>query len=743
MKINQKKMFRRTALATAVSMAFAGISAPTVLLAEEAATQSVEDPGESLGQRDEIEELKVIGTRFQNSLVSRLDIPDNELAVTLDIIDAQALENLNFLRLEETFLNLPNVSVGGTNFAGGNFFVGIRGFQFSSVLINNRPVASFRGSGLDRSVVETVEVLKGPTSIVFGPVSPGGITNQVLKTPKNESFGNVDLIANTFGTLRAEVDLNSASLFGSDKVRGLLTLAYEDGSHPADEVGRQVIAIRPVVEVDIGKSSSVQLAVYHRDLQGGFEPFFPLNTDLSIPEEITPTTFTGSETNRLDNDYTLIEAQAVHNFLDDLKLTVRGSYLNTEGDQAYGNGFYRYSYYDNYDPNYVLNGLPPGDRTGYLYGFVRANSEEQVYLDAQLAGVFKWFGRANDALVGVTFSEQDTFNTDFLSEDLGVIDLADPSTFVGPAITLTIPEDIGGFFNDDRLQSVYAEIYLRPSERVTIPFGIRYDELRQERAVSAVATPEVQTDTDLTIKTGINFKFTDQFRAFYSYAESFVPQDGITLNGFLNPERGFAHEVGIKYRSNFGLDVNAAIFQIDREDVAIEDQDNNIDPADFFQITGGEQRSRGFELGVTGRLNDNFSINANFGFVDAETTEQIFDEVGRLPLIPEMNGSLFVNYDGADDVGLRASIGLRFTDEVTLRSATTFDPDRDLGIIDGYVIFDGMVGYKFSDDIDLQLNLFNLTDEEYLQQFGFGFGAGGGFTFGQPVNAQAQFRWSF
>ncbi|MEM1436431.1 MAG: TonB-dependent receptor [Pseudomonadota bacterium] len=692
--------------------------------------------------RQPIEEITVTASRFQNSLVTRLAIPENELAATLDTLDTTTLENLNFLALEEAFLTLPNISTTGGNFAGGNFFLNVRGF-FADYLINNRPVAQFRGSGLDRSVVETVEVLKGPTSIVFGPVSPGGIVNQVLKTPKADDFLHFDLLGNTFGTARADIDVNRSNLFGQDWLRGRLTVAFEDGKAAADEVGREALTLRPVIEADLGESTRVQAALYYRDLEGSFQPFFPLNTDLSIPDEIDPDTFIGSQSNRLENDYLFVEAQVVHEFLENLTLTVRGSYLDTDGDQTYGNGFYRYSYYDSYDPAYALNGIPLNDRTGYRYGFVRANEEEQEYLDVQLATAFDAFGQRNDLLFGATYSDRKTFNTAFLSETLAPVDLTDPSTFITGPVTITLPNDVDGNNNEDRLLSAYAEVYLRPTPWLTIPFGVRYDEVRESRAASRLADPDVRTEDDVTVKTGFNIEVNDRLRVFYSFAESFIPQNNLSRTGFLDPEQGVGHELGLKYRSESGLAIDAAVFRITRQDLAEFDPNNA--PGEGFFVAEGEQESEGFEVSVRGNVTDALSLNINYGYANAKITEPIFGEIGRRALVPRFNGSAYVTYEPVEGAlqGLRASFGVRFADEVSLRSPTVDDPDRNLGFVDGYEAFDLMVGYAVNDQIDLQLNVFNVFDKAYLESFGFGFGAGGGFTYGRALNAQLRVRLRF
>ncbi|MEM8774659.1 MAG: TonB-dependent receptor [Pseudomonadota bacterium] len=702
------------------------------------AAESVQQSDVSDLEEPRIEDIVVITSQFQNSLVNRLPVPEYEVSATLNVIDQSILVDRNFIDVQESLLTLPNVTAFGGNFAGGDFFVFSRGFP-GDFLVNNRPYFQNRGSAFDRSVVDRLEVLKGPSTIAFGPVFPGGIFNTVLKEPMRDDAYEVSVIANTFGSLRGEADLNAGQLFGQDWLRGRLNVAYEDGEGKANRISRERFNIRPIIEADLSPNTRVQAAVLYSEIDGSFQPSFPLNTDLSIPQEITPGTFIGSQTNSGRTERVYAEAQVVHDFLDNLKLTLRGSYTDEDNDASYGNGFYAYNYYYY---NGGLYGLPPGDRTGYAYGFVRGATNEEYYGDAQLATHFELFGIRQDALIGATYSSQDLFNSAFLTEVLGVVDLANSSTFLLPEITISLPDDPDGRKNKDELSSVYAEVYLRPTDRLTIPFGVRYDDVRQERALTAGGTPEVQTESDVTIKTGVNFEVMDGLRVYYAYAESFIPQISLSRTGFLDSETGTMHEIGVKYRGSNGLSIDAAIFDITREGLAVPDPNNG--PGEGFFVAEGAQESKGIEISVSGDLTDTISVNVNYGYVDAEITEQIFGQIGRIARVPDHSGSAYIKYDPSTGPlsKFRSSAGVRHVSERPLRSPNIADPSAPIPFVDGYTIAEFMVGYQLTENIDLQANVFNVFDKKYLEDLGFG-SAGGGFSFGEPLNAQLTLRAKF
>lgn len=695
-------------------------------------TQSVSISGDPIDVEPEplVADTIVVQGRFQNSLVNRLPVAKKELAVTLDEVGMADLDRLGFINPQESLLTIPNAVTGRVETSDGGVSIFLRGFR-ADFLVNNQAIPTFadnRGFAIDQSFIERYEVLKGPTSIAFGPVRPGGVINQVLRTPFDDNVYQVEATTSTFGGYRVEADLNQTELFRVEGLKGRLTVAQENIETAQEPADREVFAIRPIVEFDISDQTRLQLSGFYRDVEGVNQSYFPLNEDGTIPVEVDVDSFFGSA-NPLVNETWFAEGQFIHEFLDNLKLTLRGSYRDTETDNQYASGLYGY--------NGAYDGLSLDDRSAGIGAFRSTASMESYYGDAQLAGFFNLLGQRQDWLIGGTLSNLDrAAGFGFLQGP--TVDLSDPATYRIPQLNLSAaPINV---FSDVReeLRSIYGEVFIRPADGLTIPFGLRYDDLEQTLRLNLTANgdPAKRNDEALTIRTGVNYAVNDQINVFYGYGESFSPQEAIGRNGPLDPETAVNHEIGVKARLlDNALTLNAAIFHLTRRDVATNDPTRQPDEP-FFQIVGGEVVADGFELSANWRVIPTLTLDINYGYNDTEITEPIGGLIGRPEQIPEHNGSAYVTWRPECQLdGLRFGGGVRFVSDRPLYEERVDNPDLFIFNADGYAIIDVYAGYRFNENWDVQINVQNVADERYLQNLGFG-QLGGGFRFGDPINAQ-------
>lgn len=248
------------------------------------ATVSVPALAQSEPPAEDEGEILVTGDRFQNSLINRLPIEPQELPFSLDIVDRSKMEERGFINPLDILETLPNVVRRQTqNLPTGGSYL-IRGL-YATVLTNNRPENDSRGAGRrDASQIERFEVVKGPASILLGPVIPGGVINQVTKSPQDNDFLNVTARGGSYGTYRLEADANAGTLLGSDVLSGRITLAYEDQQTPQDPEKTETFSIRPVVEANFSDRTRAQASVAYtrRDSVPGSS--FPVNADGSVPD---------------------------------------------------------------------------------------------------------------------------------------------------------------------------------------------------------------------------------------------------------------------------------------------------------------------------------------------------------------------------------------------------------------------------------------------------------------------------
>ena len=681
-------------------------------------------------QAPEIEEV-LVSARFQNSLVNRVPITLEELPFSLDIIDRDFIDERGFIRPLEALQTIPNVVLSEDQFASGAPSFLIRGYA-ASILINNRPETTSRGFGRrDDSFVERYEVLKGPASISLGPVLPGGIINTVTKSPEEEQFVNVELSAGSFGTHRAQIDANAGAL-GTDAVRGRITMSYENVEFAQGNAEREGFAVRPVIEIDLGERTRSQFSAAYKELDSVPSLPFAIFQDGTIPPAFDNSTYFGPPAGvGAQGEDVMFDGEIRHDFLDNLTLTLRGSYQDTNLDYQNTQGLYNY----NFDEGQF--GIAPSNPVGNFYASTGSFDEEVTYFDAQLAWGTEVASSELNIVVGATVQETNGLSTFGFDGFNAVIDITDPDFGALPVPVNTVTPT--PFFDTtDDLTSYYAEAVFRPTDWLTIPVGVRRDSL--ENAIrdptsggddlaedDFVQVTVAETD-DTSFRIGATASVTDDINVYISFAESFIPQSGVTRSGApVGPETAESIELGVKATFFDGrLSVRSAVFDTVRENVANGDPNNG--PQDNFVVGVGEQTHRGFELGVNGELLPNLRLDASYGYLDAEFTRSLDGLEGLRPSeAPENTFSAYLSYAFTEGSlqNLRVGGGMRYLSDRPGSSGSGLE-------FDGYDIYDVFATYAFGGKYKFRVNVNNVTDEEYIESVGNSGRTAGGFQFGQP-----------
>lgn len=671
----------------------------------------------------------VVTGAFQNSLANRLPIAPRELPFSLNVIDRAVIEERGFLNPLDIIETLPNVVRRQTQLlpTGGSYF--IRGL-YATVLTNNRPENDSRGAGRrDVSHIERIEVVKGPASILLGPVIPGGAINQITKSPQAASFLDLTARVGSFGTYRLEGDGNLGKLFGSDILSGRMTLAVEDQRSPQDPERTKTFSVRPVIEANFSEKTRAQasLAYTNRDSVPGSA--FPVNADGSVPAVFTPKTFLGVPARQSGED-TYADVELQHEFLDDLKLVMRGSYQKSTFDYQTSQGAENYA---------RGRGFQTGDNLAFVYYSKGYRDSQVAYGDVQLVGGFDALGQRQDWVIGAS-TQQTKFDSYFrFGGLLGAADIRnlDAAVYSVPDFNLTpTPFSV----RKDKLSSVYAETHLRPADRLTIVAGARYDDYEVTNRVTNVSTPA----DDVTFRIGGSYELTAGLNAYASYAESFIPQTGTLRSGdAIDPEEATNYEIGLKGALlDDRVTVTAAAFKLTRQNVATADP-RNVTGQPAFVVATGEQQHEGYEVSANWRAAPGLSFDVAYGYVDATITKVINTAAGQgvgdpVELVPSHTWSAFGAYtvQGGLLEGLRVGLGVR---EITRRIAPRFRVTYP-----GYTLVDATVSYPVTEKVSLQLNVLNLMDEDYRESVGFANGTPAtGHRFGAPRSGYVTVRARF
>lgn len=660
------------------------------------------------------DEIIVTG-RFQDSLIDRLPVTVQELPFTLDTISREDIDERNFIRRIDVLDTLPNVQLGVAGTFGNPGFRS-RGFN-APILVNNRVINVVSLSGYrDDSFVERYEVLKGPASIALGPVAGGGIINTVTKQPEEADFSDLRFTTDQFGTINGEFDFNDAELFGNGNIGFRLSGAYRDFEFDAEEVGREEFAIRPVVVANY-KDTFARLSFAYKNIQGSPNNLFPLFSDGSIPEGFDTDTFFGVLNGFSNQDDIFIDAQVVHNFLDNLQLTLRGSHQSTDLEWQDQNGLY------NYERDDGGTGASRSNPVGYAYNQAADLDQNNDFIDAQLQYSFEGFGNQHAIVIGASYQDVTTTRALTSAGRLGPVrfDQIDEPRFGDPT---SLPPEEPQRTTSNTLYSVYSEIVIRPIDNLTLIGGLRYDDV-DDRLEQPGFLREIVAD-DLTFRFGASYAISPSINVFASYAEAFTPQQGGRRDGELvGPESSRNFETGLKGQFLDGaLDVNLALFSTTRSNVAVRDPENS--PTEVFFAAIGKQRNQGVEALININPFAGLNLSLNYGFLDQQLLENLED--GLLPALPDHQVSVFGTYEVGRGLldGLEFGGGFRYFSSRSSNSSTDFRfPSVTVG--------DAFVRYPLTEATTLSLNMINVTDELYLESAGANTGTlSGQQSFGAP-----------
>lgn len=207
------------------------------------------------------------------------------------------------------------------------------------------------------------------------------------------------------------------------------------------------------------------------------------------------------------------------------------------------------------------------------------------------------------------------------------------------------------------------------------------------------------SENQLSFSGGVMYLGNYGISPYLSYSESFSPQVGRGPDGPYVPSEGEQWETGIKYAPSW-LDgyINAAVFDIKETNTLYTDNQ-------FAQRQGGERHSRGFELEGIGYLTDQLKLTAAYTYLDTTIEDPVRGEF-RAGLIPRHQASLWLDYgfEGGELNGLDIGGGVRYVGE-------SVDGDNR---VPSYTLYDIMASYAINSRWTAQVNVNNLTDEEYI-----------------------------
>ncbi|WP_045758490.1 TonB-dependent receptor [Xanthomonas albilineans] len=626
---------------------------------------------------------------FHSAAPVQTDKSDTPLAQTplsITVVRRALLDSQQSLTLADALHNVSGVVANTYGRRGWDDLI-IRGQTASDALF----VDGLRTAGSNRVAeqlfgMQQVEVLKGPASLLYGQVLPGGLVNLISKRPGTEPMRRVDLGLGSDGLRQGSLDLNQP-LSANSKAALRLTALAMNSDDPTEHVYFRSRWIAPALALDLGERTDFVLLTSYQERDYIRQQGLPWegSVDPNRNGRIDRALFTGEPGQTPYHSH-----QSRLSYVLDHRFDNGWSLHHAARWQAFGlDGLLIAS-----------NGLAPDLRTLRRTGMQQAFDGRTWVQDTYLQGDFLTGSWQHTLTAGADAFKTWEWNVQSTCQ-VGTLNVYAP-VYGRPIVCPTTPSRdtlnvvaSGGAYLRDRIQ-------FAPDWQLLL--GLRHD-LSHNRSEDRGAGAQTRNDTNATTgSAALMFDTGGGVHPYASVATSFYPNVGTDVQGAtFGPEHGRQVELGAKMEVGASTSLSVALYDLRRRNVLQNDPLH-----DGYSIAVGEQRSRGVELNAAADLGSGLSLFGGYAYTDAVVTDdggQRISSVGqRLNNVPRHSGSLWLQYaaHGAAD-GWSISGGARAEGEKSAYGHR----------IPGYMVFDAGLAYR-QRHWHYALNLKNAFDHDYF-----------------------------
>lgn len=564
---------------------------------------------------------------------------------------------------------------------------------------------------VDAYATEAVEVVKGSASSLYGYGSPGGMINQVSKTPQSTPAHQVRVRGGNQNLKEVAID-TTGPLTDTLNYRVVALGRQKDGQMQTTE--EEKILVNPSLEWQANDNVSVLGSIYYQDDPKAV-PSVPLPALGSVYEasygKLGSDAFAGDNWVNFERKVWMPTVSINWNINDNLSFKHVSRYTDAKALQK---NIYNRGLLKDYAPD-----QPNADAILVRDAYITDEYMTNYSTDNQLAFKFDTGKARHNLLLGIEYQDTDS---KVLYKDAGSID---PATFTqftpmldlaNPDFSLIDPDTLplDNYIQNDNISVKQLGYYLQDEftlDNLTLIAGVRYDDFKstndQTKAVQGNIYEQGTLRNDASKTSGRLagiYKLNNSIAPFIGYSQSFEPVVGsnfITGEAF-EPTIADQIEVGFKYDDN-DTKASVAAYQITQENVVVADYVNYRD-----QTQTGEIESQGFEMSVQNRVNDWMDLSVGYSYTDAKITkEELNPEVvgNAPPLVAKHKATLWGNFYPTErlklNAGIRYQAGMKIDRQNTdtLPAVTLVDVGGD---------------YQLNDWLSIGASVSNVFDKSYV-----------------------------
>ncbi|PKB19024.1 iron complex outermembrane receptor protein [Novosphingobium kunmingense] len=723
---------------------------PATAIAQAAPDQTAQDTIDDSQSTDT--EIVVTGKFLDQGSKSamKMDVAVLDTPYSVSSYSEEFVKSLETTNISDLYNYMTGVKKSGVT----AYDITLRGFKSSgddrnALMVDGLPGLTGRYASPPTIGIERVELVKGPMSVLYGQIQPGGFINMITKKPESRAKTTIEFRGNTFASpSRAFGDHNSIS-GAFDSTGGLMddgALAYRVVGQLTRNKGFRVDAyhdqefIAPSLAWEVGPSTKLTIQGEYRRTKEHFD--VGLAAPFDGATSATSTIYDINAVAPIETAYTQPDNYRVE------KGTTISAFLNQEiGNSWKINAGYRHVRYNSDQQDISSTGV--NRYNGELRVTRRARQlqthREYDYGDLNLTGSFDTGSIEHKLLIGINagidFVRENRlkfFNGGNRNTTTGVcpagqicldVALYNPDLTAFPAFD-SMPAGAASGLTDRQITSRNYGIYL--SDLVTLTDWLKVSLAARKFSETSKTYADRRNDPNgLKIKTtkkdflpsaGVMIQPSNNITFYGSYAESFVPVDPglFDVNGQNNftPITGKQIEFGVKTERLLDgkLNFTAAVYQIDNTGQTTQ----TICPLGSCTVQLGKSRAKGFESEANFSPLDNWQVILGYTYIDAKVLTTgpglEFQEGRRLPNVARHAANLWTRYDWENGFGV--GLGVTYTGQ---REGVLPTQLSDLKRLDlpAYTVVD--MGFYYSRDrYSINLKVGNVLNKTYFQNSGGG-----------------------